>query len=338
VHRVRAGAGGYTRRRRGSGFSYVDRHGETVRDRATLARIRSLAIPPAWEDVWICDDPAGHLQATGTDAAGRRQYRYHDAWRARRDLEKHRRMEGFAERLPTLRARVKDDLRLRGATRDRVLACAVRMLDRGALRIGTEEYTRANGSFGLATLRKEHLSIRRDGVLLRFPGKAGKTHAIRIDDPAIVPVLRSLRRHPGGDELLAYRDEHGWTDLRASHINAYIRETVGDGYSAKDFRTWRATVLAAVFLAEHEVSEGRRAVTSVGRRVADELGNTPAVARASYIDPRVVDRFLDEGLTVAAYLPDGPSVVLPLPDRELERVEAAVLALLRDDAALVAAA
>ena len=239
-------------------------------------------------------------------------------------------MESFAEHLPELRARVQDDLEARGPTRERVLACAVRILDRGALRVGSEEYTRANGSFGLATLRKEHIRLRRDGVDLRFVGKSGVEHEVSIEDPDLPPVLRSIRRHPLGEELLAYRNGTGWKDVRAPDINAYIRETIGEGYSAKDFRTWRATVLAAVFLAEHEASGGKRVVRTVVREVADALGNTPAVARSSYIDPRVLDRYLDEGITIA----NGD----PLPVGDPDRVEAAVLALLRGAGDLAIAA
>ena len=324
LHRVRPGRGGYSRRGRGRGFEYLDGRGTPVRDPEELARIRALAIPPAWADVWVSDDPNGHLQATGVDGAGRTQYRYHDEWRRRRDREKHRRIEGLAEALPELRARVAHDLARRGPARDRVLACAVRMLDRGAIRVGTEEYAKANGTIGLATLRKEHLTIARDGAHLRFTGKSGKDHAVVIRDDDIVPLLRYLRRQVPGDELLAYRDADGWKDVRAADINAYLQELLGDGFSAKDFRTWRATVLAAVYLGSHDPSEGRKAVTSVVKAVAEDLGNTPAVARSSYIDPRVVDRFLDEGVTVD--LGD-----LNADEVDLDRVDGAVLALLRGE-------
>ena len=331
LRRVRPGAGGWSRRRRGRGFEYLDGSGRTIRDPEALARIRALAIPPAWEDVWVCDDPAGHLQATGVDAAGRTQYRYHDEWRRRRDREKHRRVEGLAEALPALRERVAADLARRGPVRERVLACAVRMLDRGAIRVGTEEYARANGTIGLATLRKEHLTIARDGIHLRFTGKAGKDHDIVVHDDDIVPLLRSLRRGVPGEELLAYRDRDGWKDVRAADINGYLQDALGDGFSAKDFRTWRATVLAAVSLAAHDPDEGKKAVTVVVREVADELGNTPAVARSSYIDPRVIDRFLDEGVTVAV-------TTMGEDDVDLDRIDAAVLALLRDEDAIPVAA
>jgi DNA topoisomerase IB len=286
-----------------------------VTDRDVLERIRGLAIPPAWEDVWISPDPWGHLQATGVDAAGRRQYRYHDVWRARRDREKHRRIESFGRALPSLRRRVGRDLARPGLPRERVLAGAVRLLDRTALRIGGEEYARRNGSFGLATLRHDHVTIRGDRLELRFNGKAGKEHAVSLRDPAVARLVRNLARGDG-DEVLAWRDDEGWHDVRAADVNDYLRERVGEDHSAKDFRTWHATVLAASLLAGHDPAQGRRAVTAAIREVAAQLGNTPAVCRASYVDPRVVDAFLDEGVTIS---PTG---------RSREAVESAVLELL----------
>jgi DNA topoisomerase IB len=291
-----------TRRRQGRGFTYVHPNGRRVSDPEVLARIRNLAVPPAWSDVWICTDEAGHLQAAGTDAAGRRQYLYHPEWRRRRDRGKFERIEGFAERLPALRRRVKADLEGSALSRRRVLACSVRMLDRGLFRVGTEDYTAKNGSFGLATLRKEHVTVGRDRVAFDFVAKAGVRQVREVADPQILPVLRSLkRRREGGDELLAWREDDRWCDVRSADVNAYIKEFIGEEFSAKDFRTWHATVLAAVALAGREPprspTAARREVTAAIKEVAEHLGNTPAVCRASYVDPRVIDRFM-EGITI----------------------------------------
>jgi len=290
------------RRRQGRGFTYVHPNGRRVSDPEVLARIRGLAIPPAWTDVWICPDEAGHLQAAGTDDAGRRQYLYHPEWRRRRDRGKFERIEGFAERLPTLRRRVSADLDGTGLSRERVLACSVRMLDRGLFRVGTEDYAAKNGSFGLATLRKEHVTVGRDRASFDFVAKAGVRQSRELADLQILPVLRALkRRRGGGDELLAWREDEGWRDVRAADINVYIKELLGEEFSAKDFRTWHATVLMAVALAGREPpatpTAAKRAVTAAIKEVAEQLGNTPAVCRTSYVDPRVVDRFT-EGVTI----------------------------------------
>jgi DNA topoisomerase I len=290
---------GITRVRRGRGFAYYDADGDRVDDPEDLARIRELAIPPAWRDVWICSDPNGHLQATGLDDAGRKQYRYHDAWRKRRDQEKFDEMVQFAHALPDLRQRVTADLRSsRSLIRPRVLACAVRLLDRGFFRIGSEEYSVQNESYGLATMRKEHVRIE-DGEVMVFdyPAKSGQRRVQGIVDPDALAVVAKLRRRRGGgDELLAYKRGREWRDVRSDDINGYLKDATGADFSAKDFRTWSATVLAAVALAV----SGEAADTKTGRRraivraveeVAHYLGNTPAVCRASYIDPRVFDAY-----------------------------------------------
>jgi DNA topoisomerase-1 len=288
---------GISRRRHGRGFAYSDEHGEPVRDPEVLARIRDLGIPPAWEDVWICPFPNGHLQATGIDAAGRKQYRYHDAWRTRRDAEKFEDMVRFARALPALRERVESDLRAPGGelTRERVLACAVRLLDRGFFRIGTEEYT---DSHGLATMRKEHVTIEPDGTMVfDYPAKGGQRRVQAIVDPLANEVVAALKRRRGGSrELLAYKRSRRWHDVRSDDINAYLRETTGEAFSAKDFRTWSATVLAAVALAVSSPAQGsktsrKRAITRAVKEVSYYLGNTPAIARKSYIDPRIFDAF-----------------------------------------------
>ena len=317
LRQVDCGAPGITRRRRGRGFEYLDESGGRIEDPDTLDRIRALAIPPAWEDVWICANPLGHIQATGVDARGRKQYRYHDRWRERRDREKFDSMVDFARSLPKLRERVERDLRRRKLSRERVLACAVRLLDRGFFRIGSEDYAEENDTYGIATMRKRHVTVKGESVSFDFEGKGGKRRVQVVGDRAIAGLVRTLRnRRGGGYELLAYRNGREWRDVRSTDINDYIKQAIGGKHSAKDFRTWNATVLAAVVLAasarERDLSTkgGRnRAKRDAVREVARYLGNTPAVCRASYIDPRVFDRF-DGGLTVGGVferLPDDPA-------------------------------
>jgi DNA topoisomerase I len=330
LRRSDCSAPGIRRRRRGRGFFYADEDGRRVDDPEVLARIAELAIPPAWEDVWICPYPNGHLQATGADAAGRKQYRYHDAWRTRRDAEKFDDMVLFARSLPRLRRRVERDLD-DGATLDRacVLACSVRLLERGFFRIGSEEYAEDNDSYGLATMRKEHVTIEDGGLMVfDYPAKsAQRRHQGVIDDRACSIVAALKRRRGGSEELLAYKDGRRWIDVRSEDINEYLKEAAGGDFSAKDFRTWNATALAAVALAVSGASTGtktarRRAVKRAVEEVAVYLGNTPAVCRASYIDPRVFDAF-DARLTirpalerVAANLRPGE---LPIHQPALER-------------------
>jgi len=302
---------GITRRRRGRGFEYLDPRGERVDDEESLARIRELAIPPAWRDVWICPHPRGHIQALGTDAAGRRQYLYHPKWRERRDRAKFDEMIDFARVLPEVRDRIAAELAATDElTHERVLACAVRLLDRHSFRVGGEEYATDNESFGLATLRKDHVTVSDRTVTVDYPAKSGHRLARTFSDPEIHDVLLKLRRRRGGGpELLAYRRGREWYDVRSEDINAYVKEVAGAGFSAKDFRTWHATVLAALALAVSGPAAGatatarKRAKTHAVKEVARYLGNTPAVARASYIDPRVFDRF-DSGLTIEGALPD----------------------------------
>lgn len=286
-----------------------------------LARIGELAIPPAWRDVWICPYPNGHLQATGIDAAGRKQYRYHDAWRARRDAEKFEEMTRFAKALPALRERVEADLASGDVpTRERVLACAVRLLDRGFFRVGGEEYT---DSFGLATIRKAHVTLSDDQMVFDYPAKGGQRRVQGVVDPLAQELVRTLkRRRGGGSELLAFKARGRWYDLRADDINAYLKES-GD-FSAKDFRTWNATVIAALALAVSGAAHGtktarKRAIKRAIEETAHYLGNTPAVCRASYIDPRVFDAYRG-GLVL-------DHAVLELPARH-PRVERAVLDLI----------
>ena len=296
---------GIHRVRRGRGFGYVDDAGERVDEPEVLARIDELAIPPAWRDVWICPYPNGHIQATGSDAAGRKQYRYHDAWRARRDAQKFDDMVLFAKALPRLRRRVDRDLGdCATLDRDCVLACAVRLLERGFFRIGSEEYAEENESYGLATMRKRHVTLEDGGLMVfDYPAKSGQRRHQGVLDERACTIVRALkRRRGGGDGLLAYKEGRRWRDVRSEEINEYLKEATGGDHSAKDFRTWNATALAAVALAvSGESARTRTARKRAVRRAVDEvavyLGNTPAVCRASYIDPRVFDAF-DARLTI----------------------------------------
>ena len=333
LRRVSPTSPGLHRVRRGRGFAYVDAAGRVVSDEATRARIDALVLPPAWEDVWICPVASGHIQATGVDAAGRRQYRYHDHWRVARDLEKHERVLDFGAILPAVRARVCDDLAGDGLTRQRVLSCAVRLLDLGFFRIGSEQYATQNQTFGLATMRKEHVTVSKGVVTFDYVAKSGKQRVQSLVEPEVGDVVAALkRRRGGGDELLAYRDGDRWVDVKSADINAHLRELSGGDFSAKDFRTWSATVLAAVGLAVStdvtSVTARKQAVTRVVKEVAHYLGNTPAVCRSSYIDPRIIDLY-DNGTTIAKdlkLLGDGTTYGQPATQGA---VEGAVLRLLR---------
>jgi DNA topoisomerase-1 len=345
LRRVSCSAPGLARRRRGKGFEYVDAGGRKVDDPATLERIRALVIPPAWEDVWICPVASGHIQATGLDARGRRQYRYHDAWRLQRDLAKHDRILDFASRLPAAREVIKADLQQEELSRERVLACAVRLLDLGFFRIGGEQYAAENETYGLATMRKEHVHVSRDGILtFDYTAKSGKHLHKSLAEPEVADVIGALkRRRGGGQEVLAWRGPAGeWVDVKSTDINAYLRAATGGEDTAKDFRTWSATVLAAIGLAVSTDAAAsptarKRAVTRVVKEVADQLGNTPAVCRSSYIDPRIIDLY-DSGLTIRGDLEQlGAEASYGEPAFQ-GPIEGAVLKLLRDtpDSALKA--
>jgi DNA topoisomerase I len=337
LRRVDCSSAGIRRVGRGLGFSYEEADGATIQDREVLERIRELAVPPAWKEVWICPYPNGHIQATGYDEAGRKQYLYHPQWRADRDRDKFAEMERFARSLPGMRERTGKDLARRGLVRERVLGCAVRLLDLGFFRIGSERYTEENETFGLATLRRRHVAISGGVASFHYKAKGAKDHRQEIADPVLVPTLRKLKeREGGGYELLAYRQgRSGWHDVRAIEINEYLKDVTGGDYSAKDFRTWNATVLAAVALgvsgeaALTSKTAHKRATKRAIEEVARFLGNTPAVCRASYIDPRVFD-CLDAGVTIADALP-----VRAEPDLDdatvRARVERAVLDLLSDE-------
>jgi DNA topoisomerase I len=325
---------GIRRVRRGRGFSYVDdTTGERITDAETLRRIRELVIPPAWRDVWICPWPNGHIQAVGTDARGRKQYRYHDHWRELRDREKFDRMLEFARALPRLREVTDRHLRRREPARDRVLAGAVRLLDRGFFRIGGENYAEENDTYGLATMQKRHVRLEADNVIVfDYVAKGGQPRVQSVVDPQVYRLVDELkRRRGGGTDLLAYRDRGRWRDVLSSDVNEYIKKVAGEQFTAKDFRTWTATVLAAVGVAVSgraaaSATARKRAVARAVQEVAHYLGNTPAVCRASYIDPRVFDRFA-AGETVAAALDALGDVDLGEPATQ-GAVEAAVVDLL----------
>ncbi len=290
---------GFTRRRSGRGFSYRDPVGAAIRDQAELRRIRALAIPPAWTDVWICTWSNGHLQATGRDARGRKQYRYHARWLARRGTDKFERMIGFAEALPAIRARCDADLRRAGLPREKVLAVVVRLLERTLIRVGNDEYARSNRSFGLTTLRDRHARIDGGTVRFRFRGKSGKVHEVGLRDRRLAGVVRRCQELPG-QELFQYVDDEGDVrDVTSDDVNGYLREA-GGPFTAKDFRTWAGTVLAYRALRALQPSDdesgARRAVVEAVRLTADRLGNTPAVARGSYVHPAVLEAYLDGAL------------------------------------------
>ena len=286
---------GIARRRAGEGFRYLNADGRPIRDRATLARIRSLAIPPAWERVWICPREDGHVQATGRDARGRKQYRYHARWREVRDDTKYGRMLAFAKALPRIRRRVRQDLALHGLPRDKVLATVVRLLETTRMRVGNEEYARENESFGLTTLRTRQVRVNGSTMEFRFRGKSGVWHEFALSDRTLATIVRRMRDLPGY-ELFQYVDEEGNTRaLDSADVNEYLKSIAGEEFTSKDFRTWAGTVLAAEAL--HEC--GKNGLTKAIDRVAKQLGNTKAVCRKCYIHPAVIDAYVDGSLAQA---------------------------------------
>jgi DNA topoisomerase-1 len=295
---------GIARKRRGNGFAYYGPDGELLTDADTLQRIKELVIPPAWKKVWISSYPNGHIQAVGTDAAGRRQYLYHPAWQQERSEEKFDRVLELSTQLPAWRTSVAEDLAGRGLTRERVLALALRLLDRGYFRAGGEEYAEEHESYGIATLLCEHVTVRRDAVEFDYPAKSGVRRTVEIEDAGVVRAVRSLmRRAQRTERLLVCRNASGWVNVQADDLNTRFKELVGDDYTVKDLRTWHGTVLAAAAFADADPPVSQRVVkrveAAVMREVAEELGNTPAVARGSYVDPRVVIGY-EQGLTISA--------------------------------------
>jgi DNA topoisomerase-1 len=288
---------GLTRRPTRTGFSYRDAAGRAVRNPDVLRRIRRLAIPPAWRDVWISARANGHLQAVGRDARGRKQYRYHARWREARDETKYGRLLAFAEALPKIRARVEADLARPGLPRDKVLATVVRLLETTLIRIGNEEYARQNGSFGLTTLRARHVDVSGGTLRFRFRGKGGKSHEVGVRDPRIARIVRRCQELPG-QELFQYMDDDGTLrSVDSADINAYLRDASGEDFTAKDFRTWAGTVLAALALAAigppGGVTRAKRNVARAVAAVSQQLGNTPAICRRGYVHPAVIDAYVD---------------------------------------------
>jgi DNA topoisomerase I len=322
---------GIRRRRAGRGFSYIGPDGETIRDRRLVRRIKALAIPPAWTDVWISPTRRGHIQATGRDAKGRKQYRYHPRWREVRDEVKYGRMVAFAQALPRIRKRTDADLRRRGLPRHKVLAAVVRLLEKTILRVGNDEYARDNNSFGLTTLRDRHARASERRILFRFRGKGGRQHEATIDDPRLARIVKRCQELPG-QQLLQYVDDQGRAqEIDSADVNDYLREITGQPFSAKDFRTWAGTVLACMALQEFQAfetdGEARKNVVAAIRSVAARLGNTPAVCRSSYVHPAVLDAYLDGSMLeslrrrAAAEMADA--------GHQLRPAEAAVLGLLQ---------
>jgi DNA topoisomerase-1 len=289
---------------------YVDPHGRTVSQPAVLQRIKSLAIPPAWTDVWICPDADGHLQATGRDARGRKQYRYHPQWRAIRDEVKYGRLLAFAEWLPRIRARTAADLRRTNLPREKVLAAVVRLLERTLIRVGNEEYARQNHSFGLTTMRSRHAKVQGADVHFEFRGKSGISHAIDLHDARLARIVKACRDLPG-QELFQYVDAHGQRQsIGSSDVNQYLREIAGQPFTSKDFRTWGGTVLAACALSQTSRQSAsprstKQQIVSAVKAVSQKLGNTVAVCRKCYIHPAVLDAFAD-GAVIDTRSPDAP--------------------------------
>ncbi len=322
---------GIGRRRAGRGFVYIGPNGKRVSDKTKLQWIRSLAIPPAWADVWICTSQRGHLQATGRDARGRKQYRYHPDWHSARDDVKYERMVAFGHALPAIRRRVDADLRRHGLPRERVLAAVVRLLEKSRLRVGNEEYARENRSFGLTTLQERHAEVSTRRIRFRFRGKGGKVSEVELSDARLARIVARCQELPG-QELFAYLDEDGEVrSVGSSDVNAYLREISGQDFTAKDFRTWAGTVLAAWALHELQdvdsAAQAKRNVVRAIERVAERLGNTPAVSRKSYVHPEVIDAYLDGDVVRDARRRVDRALTEDMDD--LAPQEAAVLALLR---------
>jgi DNA topoisomerase I len=292
---------GIRRQRRGRAFSYIGTDGKPIRDEGELQRIRSLAVPPAYEDVWICPNPLGHLQATGIDARGRKQYRYHPRWREIRDETKFHRMLDFAKALPRIREAVDVELKATGLTRERVLAAVVRLLEESVIRIGNQEYAKENDSYGLTTLRKKHASVKGETIRFHFRGKSGVKHSIQLRDRALAKIIHATLDLPGQD-LFEYVDDDGTIHaIDSQHVNDYIKLISGGDFTAKDFRTWVGTVQCGLLLAELEPaptpkSARKRELNEVIAQVADRLGNTPAVARKSYIHPEIIAAYSEDGM------------------------------------------
>jgi len=324
---------GISRRRAGRGFSYRSPNGGTIRDPAEIERIRRLAIPPAWQDVWICPDPIGHLQATGRDARGRKQYRYHPRWRTRRDRDKFARIVAVAKVLPRIRRRCDRDLARRGLSRDKVLAAVVRLLELTLIRVGNDEYAKLNRSFGLTTFRDRHAVVRGSTVRFRFRGKSGQQHEIDVRDRRLATIVRRCQELPGQDLFQYLYDDGEVHDVTSDDVNAYLRDASGVDVTARDFRIWAGTVLAyrSLSILEPPTDErgARRNVVEAIRRSAGELGNTPAVARRAYVHPGVIKAYLDGEILPSRRRRVGRSGPTTGPALASATEEAAVIDLLR---------
>lgn len=331
LHHVTDTRPGIRRERSGEDFRYIGPDGKPVTEPAILRRIAALAVPPAWTDVWICSSPRGHIQATGRDTKGRKVYRYHHRWREVRDATKYHRMAAFGEALPLIRQRVDQDLRRRGLPREKVLATVVRLLEMTHIRVGNEEYVRENGSFGLTTLRNRHIDISGSTLRFQFRGKSGKHHVVDLHDPRLARIIRRCQEIPG-HELFQYVDEEGHHTIESTDVNDYLRSISGQDFTAKDFRTWAGTGLAARVLAELPTPEsgthGKKNVAQAVKSVACQLGNTPAVCRKSYIHPAIIDAYLDGSLLHTWSAIDEGTLAEQFPG--LNREEAAVLSQLRE--------
>jgi DNA topoisomerase I len=322
---------GIRRKRAGKGFSYVGPDGAPIRDDQTLRRIKSLAIPPAWQEVWICAQPNGHLQATGRDAKGRKQYRYHPRWRSTRDETKYAHTIAFGRALPHIRERVEQDLNLPGLPREKVLATVVRLLETTLIRVGNAEYARSNQSFGLTTMRDRHVQIEGTTLQFEFRGKSGVRHSLDLHDRRLARIVKRCRDLPGY-ELFQYIDDAGQHQtIESADVNDYLRAISGEDFTAKDFRTWAGTVLAALALQEFESfdsqAQAKKNVVSAVQHVAERLGNTPSVCRKCYIHPAIIDAYL-EGETLDS-LRQRTEQELTSDLASLPPEEAAVLALLQ---------
>jgi DNA topoisomerase I len=329
---VTDGKPGIQRRRAGSGFSYIGLDGKPIRDKKKLERIKAIAIPPAWTDVWISASPNGHILATGRDAKGRKQYRYHDRWREVRDENKYERLIAFAEALPVIRERTAQDLKLSGLPREKVLSAVVQMLDRTLIRVGNAEYAKENGSYGLTTMRKKHVDVDGNTIHFEFRGKSGQEHDVELRDRKLASIVKRCLELPGY-ELFKYLDEDGQQyDVESGHVNDYLREITGQEFSAKDFRTWAGTVLAARALQEFEAFDSdavaKKNVVQAIERVAKRLGNTPAICRKCYVHPAIMDSYLDGSLAESLRRLAVEELASSISDLESE--EAAVLVLLRE--------
>jgi len=287
---------GYRRKPKRKEFEYFDTEGKPIRDEQRLLRIKRLAIPPAWTDVWICPSPNGHIQATGRDARGRKQYRYHERWREVRDENKFDRLAEFAKALPNIRRRVSQDLKLPGLSRQKVLATIVRLLERTFIRIGNEEYARENKSFGLTTLKSRHAKVRGAQVLFRFRGKSGRQHEVDVTDRRVAKVIAKCQDLPGQDLFQYLEEGEEVRDVTSQDVNDYLHQIAGNDFSAKDFRTWGGTVLAAIALSKQEEfqtkKEAKANIKTAICAVAELLGNTPAVCRKCYVHPVIVEAYL----------------------------------------------